>query len=306
MSDNNMNVAIGLTVDTSGEELIDRLNRKVKQLQASLRRQHESDTNDYGRAAVQTLAKGQESERRKSVKLETQLQFARGRIKAIRACIERECGRCHDIERGREILAVLLPYVFEWYVLDDDSDFDHARRFVRDLLPGVMSDLGADGYGREWDRLAEERSVAEASQHANPKHRGKAVYWLPKVEEITNLFLLTRADRDALNERQKRHGGKSVIIGIPAIDPLSEDEKKAKDRERKTISNRSNGVRAQSERAIDKTLKAIAQRGGPKIATLYRHKAKDELIPYLDRKGIVLTESERKMIENFPRHNTTI
>jgi hypothetical protein len=35
--------------------------------------------------------------------------------------------------------------------LDDDSDFDHARRFVRDLLPGVMSDLGADGYGREWD-----------------------------------------------------------------------------------------------------------------------------------------------------------
>ncbi|OHV17877.1 phage tail tape measure protein [Methylorubrum extorquens] len=32
-----MNVAIGLTVDTSGEDLIDRLNRKVKQLQASLR-----------------------------------------------------------------------------------------------------------------------------------------------------------------------------------------------------------------------------------------------------------------------------
>ncbi|MER2252929.1 phage tail tape measure protein [Methylorubrum podarium] len=37
MSTDNMNVAIGLTVDTSGEELIERLNRKVKQLQASLR-----------------------------------------------------------------------------------------------------------------------------------------------------------------------------------------------------------------------------------------------------------------------------
>lgn len=37
MSTDNMHVAIGLTVDTSGEELIDRLNRKVKALQASLR-----------------------------------------------------------------------------------------------------------------------------------------------------------------------------------------------------------------------------------------------------------------------------
>lgn len=37
MSTDNMNVAIGLTVDTTGEELIDRLNRKVKALQASLR-----------------------------------------------------------------------------------------------------------------------------------------------------------------------------------------------------------------------------------------------------------------------------
>ncbi|MGN7127709.1 phage tail tape measure protein, partial [Methylorubrum thiocyanatum] len=37
MSTDNMNVAIGLTVDTHGEDLIDRLNRKVKALQASLR-----------------------------------------------------------------------------------------------------------------------------------------------------------------------------------------------------------------------------------------------------------------------------
>lgn len=37
MSTDNMNVAIGLTVDTTGEELIDRLSRKVKALQASLR-----------------------------------------------------------------------------------------------------------------------------------------------------------------------------------------------------------------------------------------------------------------------------
>lgn len=37
MSTDNMNVAIGINVDTSGEELIDRLNRKVKALQASLR-----------------------------------------------------------------------------------------------------------------------------------------------------------------------------------------------------------------------------------------------------------------------------
>ncbi|MFD6319881.1 phage tail tape measure protein [Methylorubrum thiocyanatum] len=37
MSTDNMNFAIGLTVDTSGEDLIDRLNRKVKALQASLR-----------------------------------------------------------------------------------------------------------------------------------------------------------------------------------------------------------------------------------------------------------------------------
>nr|WP_129545687.1 hypothetical protein [Methylorubrum zatmanii] len=36
MSTDNMNVAIGLTVDTSGEELIDRLNRKAKHLKASL------------------------------------------------------------------------------------------------------------------------------------------------------------------------------------------------------------------------------------------------------------------------------
>lgn len=37
MSSETMNVAIGLNVDTSGEELIDRLSRKMKSLQASLR-----------------------------------------------------------------------------------------------------------------------------------------------------------------------------------------------------------------------------------------------------------------------------
>ncbi|CAO4183352.1 hypothetical protein CLBKND_04207 [Methylorubrum aminovorans] len=37
MSSETMNVAIGLNVDTKGEELIDQLNRRVRQLQASLR-----------------------------------------------------------------------------------------------------------------------------------------------------------------------------------------------------------------------------------------------------------------------------
>ncbi len=234
------------------------------------------------------------------------ISFARGRLKAIMAGIEWEYRRCYDPERGKAILAVMLPYMFEVYTLDEAMTFDKAHQIISYWLPGVIDELGPEGYGREWDWLAEKRSTAVASQFARVRHRGKPVYWLPKAQEITKLFALTRADRDAINGRQVRHGGKRAIIGIPVIDPLSSTEKKAKDRQRKTKSNRSKGMRPQGERTINKTLHGIATRSKIGTATLYRHKSKGNLLSYLQKRGVVLTEAERKTIENFPCHNGNI
>lgn len=74
---------------------------------------HSQVDDTLGVAAVQTLRRGQDAEHRKAIFKASQISFARGRIKAIMAGIERESRRCYDPERGKAILAVMLPYIVE-------------------------------------------------------------------------------------------------------------------------------------------------------------------------------------------------
>ncbi|MCJ2081000.1 hypothetical protein [Methylobacterium sp. J-090] len=150
---------------------------------------------------------------------------------------------------GEVFLALLLPHYVELAHLSDRMAFSEAVTRLRLWLPHTFAQRGVRWIEREWYRLCEVRSVAVSSRDANPVHRDTPfVFWLPTAETVSRDLNLTRARRDAINAVYAAHEDGLPIRGLPAIDPLSDEEAREADRVRKEKERRAKGVKAQSSR----------------------------------------------------------